>query len=220
MQIAAWSEQPKSRRRNKGHVSAAQNRRHAHGSKLIQSHAEAMRRQMGGVEERALECLGRLVAAWGKEAMGLVSWAARRGQLNAQGRTTCVVQGRGRQAGTAGRLAQNRKPGLLPSHWTADRCSVTPRRQFSACCRRRVGVSGRQGRVWRDKERIGAPFVPLQRRAGWGADEWGSGRAPFTRRAAPGRSSAGSVCAGSGGGEGGSDDGGRWVVVRMKWGGG
>jgi hypothetical protein len=68
-----------------------------HGSRLIQSHAEAMQRQMGGVEERALECLGRLVAAWGKEAMGLVSWVARRGQLNAQGRTTCVVQGRGRQ---------------------------------------------------------------------------------------------------------------------------
>jgi hypothetical protein len=61
-------------------------------------HAAADGRQMGGVEERALECLGRLVAAWGKEAMGLVSWVARRGQLTAQGRTTCVVQGRGRQA--------------------------------------------------------------------------------------------------------------------------
>jgi hypothetical protein len=106
MQIAAWSEQQKSRRRNKGHVSAAQNRWHAHGSRLIQSHAEAMRRQMGGVEERVLECLGRLgrlVAAWGKEAMGSVSWGPgvpRRVQLNGQGRTTCVVQGRGRHGRT------------------------------------------------------------------------------------------------------------------------
>jgi hypothetical protein len=111
MQIAAWSEQRKSRRRNKGHVSAAQDRWHAHGSRLIQSHAEAMRRQMGGVEERALECLGHLVAAWGKEAMGLVSWAARRGQLNAQGRTTCVVQGRGRQAGRQARQDDLHKTG-------------------------------------------------------------------------------------------------------------
>lgn len=121
--------------------------------------------------------------------------------------TTCVVQGRSRYGSTT-----CTKPEARSATVALDRgpmfCHAQTRFQgmlqtLSGCgLWLAMGVEGQSAHR--------CSLCPAAEARWLGSDEWGRGRAPFIRRAAPGRSSAGSVCSGDGGGD---DDGGEggWV---------